>query len=105
MTKQLTKKTKTLTKVDMIDQIAKKAEISKTAARVALDAFVAMCSNEVKAGRNMRVAGLGTFSLKKSKARKGMNPKTQQVIKIPSKKRMAFKPSSYIKNMLNPVAK
>lgn len=93
---------KALTKVEMIDQIAKDASIAKTAARAALDSFVAMCAKEIKAGRTMRVAGLGTFSLKKTKARKGMNPKTGEAIKISAKKRMAFKPSSQIKAMLNP---
>ena len=93
---------KAMTKVDMIDQIAKDAGIAKTAARAALDSFVGMCSKEVKAGRTMRIAGLGTFSLKKTKARKGMNPKTGEPIKIAAKKRMAFKPSSHIKGMLNP---
>ncbi len=93
---------KALTKVEMIDQIAKEANIAKTAARAALDSFVNMCTKEIKAGRSMRVAGLGTFSLKKTKARKGMNPKTGEAIKIAAKKRMAFKPSSQVKDMLNP---
>jgi DNA-binding protein HU-beta len=51
------------------------------------------------------VAGLGTFALKKSKARKGVNPATGEPIKIKAKKRMAFKPSSQVKALLNPVRK
>ena len=93
---------KAMTKLDMIDQIAKDASIPKTAARAALDSFVAMCSKEIKAGRSLRVAGLGTFSLKRTKPRKGMNPKTGEPIKISAKKRMAFKPSSQVRDMLNP---
>ena len=93
---------KAMTKIEMVDQIAKDASIPKTAARAALDSFVGMCAKEVKAGRSLRVAGLGTFSMKKTKARKGMNPKTGEAIKISAKKRMAFKPSSQIREMLNP---
>jgi DNA-binding protein HU-beta len=93
---------KAMTKIEMVDQIAKDADIPKTAARAALDSFVSMCAKEVKAGRSLRVAGLGTFSMKKTKARKGMNPKTGEAIKISAKKRMAFKPSSQIREMLNP---
>jgi DNA-binding protein HU-beta len=95
---------KAMTKLDMIDQISKDAVIPKTAARAALDSFVAMCGKEIKSGRSLRVAGLGTFSLRKTKARKGMNPKTGEAIKIAAKKRMAFKPSSVIKELLNPPA-
>ena len=96
---------KPMTKNDMIDQIAKDAGIPKTAAKTALETFVAMCSKEVKQNRPFRVAGLGTFQLKKTKARKGVNPATGEPIKIKAKKRMAFKPSSQVKTLLNPAKK
>ncbi len=96
---------KPMTKNDMIDKIAKDAGISKSAAKAALESFVEMCRKEVKVGRPFRVAGLGTFSLKKSKARKGVNPATGEPIKIKAKKRMAFKPSSQVKELLNPQRK
>ncbi|RJX32708.1 MAG: HU family DNA-binding protein [Desulfarculus sp.] len=89
------------TKADMIDKVAKDAGISKVAAKAALESFVDMCRKEVKAGRSFRVAGLGTFALKKSKARKGVNPATGQPIKIKASKRMVFKMSSAVKGQLN----
>ncbi|WP_052515499.1 HU family DNA-binding protein [Dethiosulfatarculus sandiegensis] len=93
---------KPMTKTDMIDVIAKTAGIPKTAAKASLESFVAMCRKEIKANRPFRVAGLGTFALKKTKARKGVNPATGEPIKIKAKKRMAFKPSSQVKELLNP---
>jgi DNA-binding protein HU-beta len=93
---------KAMTKLEMIDQMAKDAGIAKTAAKAALESFVSMAVKEVKAGRPLRVAGLGTFSLKKTKARKGVNPKTGEAIKISAKKRMAFKPAAQVKDLLNP---
>lgn len=92
---------KPMTKADMIAHVAKAAGISKAAAKLALESFVTVCRKEVKVGRPFRVAGLGTFSLKKSKARKGVNPATGEPIKIKAKKRMAFKMSSQVKDMLN----
>ncbi|MEW5912051.1 MAG: HU family DNA-binding protein [Thermodesulfobacteriota bacterium] len=89
------------TKADMIDKVAKEAGISKVAAKAALESFVDMCRKEVKAGRSFRVAGLGTFGLKKSKARKGVNPATGQPIKIKASKRMVFKMGSAVKDQLN----
>ncbi len=93
---------KPMTKTDMIDRIAKDAGISKVAAKAALESFVKTCVHEVKLNRPFRVAGLGTFVLKKSKARKGVNPATGEAIKIKAKKRMAFKPSAQVKALLNP---
>lgn len=92
---------KPMTKADMIDQIAKDAGVSKAAAKAAMESFVTQCRKEVKANRPFRVAGLGTFALKKSKARKGVNPATGEAIKIKAKKRMAFKMSSQVKDLLN----
>ena len=94
-----------MTKAEMIDQIAKEAGISKTQSKAAIDSFIGMCSKEVKGGRSFRVSGLGTFSLKKNKARKGRNPQTGEVIKIKASKSMGFKPSSQIKALLNPKKK
>ncbi len=96
---------KNMTKADMIDQISKSADITKAQSKAALDSFIDMCSKEVKAARNFRVSGLGTFSLKKAKARKGVNPATGEKIKIKASKRMAFKPSAQVKSLLNPSKK
>ena len=96
---------KPATKADMIDKVAKDADISKVAAKAALESFVDFCRKEVKVGRPFRVAGLGTFQLKKSKARKGVNPATGEPIKIKASKRMVFKMSSAVKEQLNPKRK
>ncbi len=93
---------KPMTKSDMIDGIAKDADISKVAAKAALESFVGTLVQEVKLNRPFRVAGLGTFALKKSKARKGVNPATGESIKIKAKKRMAFKAGAQVKDLLNP---
>lgn len=93
---------KPMTKSEMIDQIAKDADISKVAAKAALESFVGNLVQEVKMNRPFRVAGLGTFALKKSKARKGVNPSTGEAIKIAAKKRMAFKAGAQVKELLNP---
>jgi len=62
---------------------------------------IKVCRSEVKAGRPFRLAGLGTFNLRKSKARQGRNPATGAPIKIAASKRMAFTASSVVKSMLN----
>jgi len=92
---------KPMTKADMIDKVAKDAGIPKAAAKTAIESFVDMARKEVKVGRPFRVAGLGTFALKKSKARKGVNPSTGEPIKIKAKKRMTFKAGAQVKSLLN----
>jgi len=92
---------KPMTKADLINKMAKDADVSKVAAKAVLESFVDVCRQEIKAGRPLRVPGLGTFLLKKSAARKGVNPATGAPLKIKAKKRMAFKMSSQVKDLLN----
>jgi DNA-binding protein HU-beta len=92
---------KILTKADIIDQIAKNAEITKAQAKAALDSFITMCCEEVKSDHPFRVSGLGTFALRKTQARKGRNPQTGEEIDIKASQGMSFKMSKQIKDLLN----
>ena len=94
-------KKQVMNKSDMINKIAKDAGITKKAAKSAIESFIDMTRKEVKAGRPFRVAGLGTFALKKSKARKGVNPATGEPIKIKAKKRMVFRAGAEVKKLLS----
>ncbi len=96
---------KPLSKNEIVDFMAKEAGVPKVAAKKALDAFVELACREVKGGRPFRVSGLGTFDLKKTKQRKGVNPATGEEIKIKAKKRMAFRAGAQVKEMLNPTKK
>jgi DNA-binding protein HU-beta len=94
-----------MNKAEMIDYLAKSANINKTEAGKALDSLVGMVTSEIKAGRSFRLAGLGTFSLKERAARTGRNPQTGEAIKIPKKKGMAFKQAVSVGDLLNPSKK
>ena len=44
--------------------------------------------------------GVGTFKVNQRKARKGINPKTREEIKIPASKTVGFKPTTVLKEEL-----
>lgn len=75
----------------MIDAMAEGADITKAAAALALDAYVAAVTKELKKGGKVGLVGFGTFSVSKRKAREGRNPQTGTTIKIPAKKVVKFK--------------
>lgn len=91
-----------MTKGDIVAALAQDAGITQAQAQAALESLIDACKQEVKAGRNFRVPGLGTFALKQSKARQGVNPATGEKIKIKASKRMAFKAGSQVDAILNP---
>jgi DNA-binding protein HU-beta len=80
-----------MTKADLVDAMAKEADITKAAAAMALDAYVDAVTKELKKGGRIGLVGFGTFSVAKRKAREGRNPQTGKAIKIPAKKVVKFK--------------
>ena len=75
-----------MTKVDLIDKMAKDAKVTKAAAGKTLDSFVDGVKKTLKKGNKVRLIGFGTFSVTQRKARKGRNPQTGAEIKIPARK-------------------
>ena len=80
-----------MTKVELIDAIAKGAGIMKGEAGKALDAIIGTIESELKNGGEVKVVGFGTFSVRKRAARTGRNPQTGKAIKIAAKKAPVFK--------------
>lgn len=90
-----------MSKNDVIEIMAEKADISKAAAGRALDAaFDAITAGLKKEGK-VTFVGFGTFSAKRREARNGINPSTKQAIKIPAKTVASFKAGSKLKDAIN----
>jgi len=91
-----------MTKKDIITALAQEAGITQPQAQAALESLIDACRQEVKAGQPFRLPGLGTFAMKQSKARQGVNPATGEKITIKASKRMTFKAGSQVNALLNP---
>lgn len=87
-----------MNKADMVEHIAKSADISKAAAGRALDALVGAVKATLKKNGSVTLVGFGTFLLAKRKQRTGRNPRTNQAIKIPAAKVAKFKPGKALKD-------
>ncbi len=75
-----------MTKQELVDSIAKQAELSKKDAGEALEAFIAAVKAALKKGDKLALTGFGTFSVSTRKARKGRNPRTGATITIKAAK-------------------
>lgn len=80
-----------MNKAELVDKIAKDAEITKAQANDALDSFTKSVVATLKKGDKVTLVGFGTFSVTKRAARIGRNPQTGKEIKIPAKKVAKFK--------------
>jgi DNA-binding protein HU-beta len=89
-----------MTKADLVDKMAKDADIAKVAAGKALDSLIDAVTRTLKKGDKLALIGFGTFSVGKRKARTGRNPQTGAAIKIPARKVPRFSAGKTLKDSL-----
>ena len=90
-----------MNKQELINAVAEKAGLSKADSKKAIDAITEAISGAIKSGDKVALIGFGTFSVKESSAREGINPATKQKIKIAAKKAAKFKAGSELNAALN----
>lgn len=88
-------------KTELIEHIAKSADISKAAATRSLNAIISAVKVTLKKNGSVTLVGFGTFSVGKRAARIGRNPRTGEAIKIKSAKVPKFKPGKGLKDAVN----
>jgi DNA-binding protein HU-beta len=89
-----------MTKSDLISEMAKRSNISKAAANLALDTFTESVKKSLKKGEKVTLVGFGTFTTAKRKARTGRNPRTGEVLKIKARKVPKFAPGKELKEIV-----
>lgn len=89
-----------MNKSELIDQIAKSADISKAAAGRALDATIGAVKTAMKKGDMVTLVGFGTFYVGQRAARSGRNPRTGAQIKIKAAKTPKFRAGKALKDVV-----
>ena len=90
-----------MNKSELIDQIAKSADLSKAAAGRALDAMIAAVQDTLKDDGMVTLVGFGSFYVGKRAARNGRNPRTGDSIKIDAAKVPKFRAGKGLKDAVN----
>ena len=90
-----------MNKSDLVDAIAKSADLSKANAARALDATVDTIKKALKKGDTVSLVGFGTFKVGKRAARNGRNPRTGATIKIKAAKVPKFSAGKGLKDAVN----
>lgn len=91
---------KTITKADLVDQVAAATGLKKKDVKAAVDAFLGKVEEALSAGNKVQLTGFGTFEVRKRKARTGVKPGTKEKIKIPATQYPAFKPGKALKEQV-----
>ena len=86
-----------MNKQELVDKVAKKAELTKKDTQNAIDAMLEAVMDSLKKGGNVTLVGFGSFKVVKRAARKGRNPQTGKTINIPARKTPKFTPGKSFK--------
>lgn len=78
-----------MTKAELIDRVAVRADVTKRAAKEVIDAFC----DTVQEADKVTLVGFGTFEYKTRAARTGRNPSTGAAIQIAESRNLHFKAS------------
>ena len=89
-----------MNKSELIEHIAKQADLSKAAAGRALEAIIGGVKTTLKKNGSVTIAGFGTFAVTKRASRTGRNPRTGAAIKIKAAKVPKFRPGKGLRDAL-----
>ena len=89
-----------MNKTELIDGMAADADISKAAAKKALESFLGNVGSDLKGGGRVSLVGFGSWSVSKRAAREGRNPQTGAAMHIPASKVPGFKAGKGLKDMV-----
>lgn len=93
--------TMALTKNDLVTKLNEQTGLSRKDSLSAIEATFDIIKSELKSGNDVKISGLGKWSVKAKKERKGRNPQTGKSIAISARKVVTFKTSLVLKNDMN----
>lgn len=87
-----------MTKAELVDQVADRADLTKQEASRAVDAVLATVEDTLRRGSDVSVAGFGKFHVSQRGARMGVNPRTGERIQIAATRVPRFTAGSGLKS-------
>ena len=90
-----------MNKPDLIKDIAERGEFTKADAETALKAVQGAIIAVLVNGDKITLPGFGTFKVVETAARTGRNPKTGEPVQVAAKRKVRFKPSAQLKELVN----
>ena len=89
-----------MNKTDLIQEIADKANQSKSEAQKFFEAFTEVVESALKNDDQVQITGFGKFYVQKREAREGINPQTKQKMTIAASKVPKFTAGNALKDAI-----
>jgi len=82
----------TVGRQELSRRIAQEAKVSQKQAGEVLEVTLKTIREALQSGDEVRLVGFGSFKVRQSAARKGVNPRDRKPIEVPAKERVRFFP-------------
>ena len=92
---------KTMTKADLIEEVARVVEFTRKESEVIVEAIFDAVVRSLKENDKIEIRGFGSFRTRQRQSRIGRNPKTGSRVEVPAKRIPYFKPSKELKDLVN----
>jgi len=90
-----------MNKTELIDTVAKEANIRKSDVAAIVESFLNTVADEVAKGEKVQITGFGSFERRERGERTVNNPRTGEPIKVAPSKSPAFSAGSVFKEAVN----
>ena len=87
-----------MNKVELVAKVAENLGFTKKDVTAVVEAMVDVVKETVASGEDVKVAGLGTFTIVERAEREGRNPATGETMTIPASKSPKFKAAKAFKD-------
>jgi integration host factor subunit beta len=89
-----------MTKKDIVLKIADEAQLKQIEVKKVVQKTFDCILEALKRGEKIELRNFGVFKLKQRKSRTGRNPRTGQVVPVPARKVVVFKPGLEMKKQI-----
>ena len=90
-----------MTKIEIIKKISVETGFTNVEVELFLDSFINSVKSSLSKGDRVDIRGFGSFLIKKRKARKALNPLTNQIVNLDERYIPFFKVSKILKEYVN----
>jgi len=87
-----------VTKSELVEQVADRAELTRSDASKAVDAMLSTVEDALRRGSDVTVSGFGKFHVSDRASRAGVNPRTGERIQIAASRVPRFTAGSALKS-------
>ena len=86
-------------KNDFIEKISEDTGLNKIVVKKIIEGFLVNLRESLFEGERIELRNFGVFIVKRRKPKVGRNPKTGEIVNVPERLKVIFKPSKIFKKM------